>query len=227
MSTNSTIAMRNEDGTVDLAYCQYDGYLIDGVGETLLNHYKDAEAVKDLIQGGNVRELGVTKSSTEFYGGNDDSRTSFESIESYHEAHKEEYNYLFDEKTNSWTYNNGYGNANDKMFKPLTQQAINGEREQVVYNFIKARDSHPNEIKWRKDVIEEHLVKGADFENVKNLFKTYDLSKHVNPYGLEKFDYAQEVAKKIGLKNKLQDDFNNTMNQLGHLSKQQGKARKI
>ncbi|HDR9188564.1 TPA: hypothetical protein QDB51_002639 [Burkholderia vietnamiensis] len=223
MSTNASIAILKKDGTIDLAYCHHNGYLIDGVGETLLNHYKDSESIKDLISGGAIDSLGVTKESTEFYG-RDDNCTSFKNIESYHEAYKEEYNYLFDEKTNSWEFSKGYG---DKSFNPLTQQAINGAREQVVYNFIKERDSHPRDVKLRKDIIEEHLVKGADFENVKNLFKPYDLSKQVSPHGQEKFDYAQEVAKKIALKNKLQDDFNNTMNQLGQLSKQQSKARKI
>lgn len=213
MSTNSTISILKKDGTVDLAYCHHDGYLIDGVGETLLNHYKDAESIKDLIRGGAIDELGETKQSTKFYG-RDDNCHSFKNIAEYHEAHKKEYDYLYDEKSSSWSFSNGYGN--DKSFKPLTQEAINGEREQVVLRFIKERDNHPNDVNWRKNVIEEHIVKGANLENVKKMLGPYDLSKQVSPYAQEKLDYAQTVADKINLKNKL---FKETIQQLGQLSK--------
>ncbi|CAD9227882.1 conserved hypothetical protein [Burkholderia cenocepacia] len=221
MSTNASISILKKDGTVDMAYCHHDGYLIEGVGETLLNHYRDAEGIMDLISGGAIDELGETKQSTKFYD-RDDNCHSFKDIAEYHEAYREEYDYLYDEKSGSWSYSNGYGH--DKSFKPLTQEAINGERENVVYNFIKERDDHPNDVKWRKDVIEEHIVKGADFENVKKMFKPYDLSPQVSKYAQEKFDHAQEVANKVNLKNKL---FKDTMQQLGQLSKQRTSNIKI
>lgn len=213
MSTNASISILKKDGTVDLAYCHHDGYLIDGVGETLLTHYKDAESIKDLIRGGAIDELGENKQSTKFYG-RDDNCHSFKNIADYHKSHKEEYDYLYDEKSSSWSFSNGYGN--DKSFKPLTQEAINSEREQVVLRFIKERDNHPNDVSWRKNVIEEHIVKGANLENVKKMLGPYDLSKQISPYAQEKFDYAQEVADKINLKNKL---FKETIQQLGQLSK--------
>ena len=68
MSTNATIAILNKDGTINMTYCHHDGYLIGGVGEKLLNHYKDAESVKNLIKGEAMDRLDETKQSTEFYG---------------------------------------------------------------------------------------------------------------------------------------------------------------
>ncbi|MBU9434184.1 hypothetical protein LGN04_28830 [Burkholderia multivorans] len=216
MSTNSTISILKNDGTVDLVYCHRDGYLIDGVGETLLNHYKDAESIRDLIKGGAIGDLGETKQATNFFGGNhsNDNCHSFKNIAEYHEANKEEFNYLFDENSSSWSFNKQYGR--DTSFRPLTQDAINNDREQVVLSFIKERDNHPNDVKWRKDVIEEHIVKGANLENVKKMLRPYDLSKQISPYAQEKLDHAQTVADKINLKNKL---FKETIQQLGQLSK--------
>lgn len=201
MSTNASISIIKKDGTVDMAYCHHDGYLIEGVGEVLLNHYKDAESIKELIRGGAMRGLGETIQSTDFYGVGDNCH-SFNNIFEYHEARKQKYDYLFDEKAGSWSFSKEYSGS----YKPLTQEAINNDREKVVYNFIKERDNHPNDVQWRKGVIENHIIKGADFENVKKMIKPHDLSKQVSPFAQDKFDYAQTVADKVKLNHKIQDN---------------------
>ncbi|WP_146124237.1 hypothetical protein [Burkholderia multivorans] len=211
MSTNATISILNKDGTINMTYCHHDGYLIGGVGEKLLNHYKDAESVKNLIKGEAMDRLGETKQSTEFYGvgKNPEYSRSFTDIDHYKtrkQYWQKDFNYLFDEQTNSWSYNKQhdvthYGfvdHDNDKKsFRPLNQETLNKEREQAVLDFIQVRDHHPDDIKWRKDVIEENLVKGADFENIKKMINPTRLNKQVNPSAQEKFDHAQEVANKL------------------------------
>jgi hypothetical protein len=57
MSTRSTIARQNEDGTVTGVYCHFDGYL-DGVGETLQEFWQDAVKVDALLALGDLSALG-------------------------------------------------------------------------------------------------------------------------------------------------------------------------
>lgn len=56
MSTNSTIAIEAQDGTIKQIYCHWDGYL-KGVGQTLLNDYSDRSKLESLIVLGNISEL--------------------------------------------------------------------------------------------------------------------------------------------------------------------------
>lgn len=57
MSTHCYIAKRNENGTYTGIYCHFDGY-ISGVGQTLLNHYNDANKINELIALGDLEVLG-------------------------------------------------------------------------------------------------------------------------------------------------------------------------
>ncbi|WP_322038093.1 hypothetical protein [Burkholderia cenocepacia] len=240
MSTNATIAILHKDGTVDMTTCHCDGYLIGGVGETLINHYKDAESVKDLISGGYLSQLGATKNASEFYKTNE-GRAHFQSYASYEKTNKESYNYIFNEKNGAWTYSNEYENDGGlmmpsltKRFKPLTKEVIISAREQIIYDTIRKRDSNQNVVNRRKDIIEDCLIKGADFENVKKRITPAELSKQVNRYAQEKFDHAQSVADKINLKKRLDNileaptkqpapTFEEMMSQLGkdHKAKQE------
>mgnify|MGYP003318556494 CR=1 FL=1 len=56
MSTRSRIAIKNNDGTIKSIYCHFDGYL-SGVGEMLLENYKDENKIKDLIALGDISSL--------------------------------------------------------------------------------------------------------------------------------------------------------------------------
>lgn len=56
MSTNSSISMLNDDGTVTSIYCHWDGYLSYN-GRILYDHYNDKEKVKQLIALGSLSSL--------------------------------------------------------------------------------------------------------------------------------------------------------------------------
>lgn len=58
MSTNSTIARANPDGSYDAIYCHWDGYP-DHVGRILSIYYKYPAKVDQLIALGNLSSLGV------------------------------------------------------------------------------------------------------------------------------------------------------------------------
>ena len=57
MSTNSRIAIANNDGTVKSVYCHWDGYPSNN-GKILLEHYQDEEKIKELIALGGISSLG-------------------------------------------------------------------------------------------------------------------------------------------------------------------------
>lgn len=67
MSTNATIAIRNDDGSYRHIYCHYDGYL-EGVGLTLLENYTTKEQVNELLDLGDCSSLGESLEDSEFYG---------------------------------------------------------------------------------------------------------------------------------------------------------------
>lgn len=58
MSTPSTIGIKNDNGTITVIYCNYDGYL-DSVGLTLYKHYTDTDKMRALLALGDVFSLGV------------------------------------------------------------------------------------------------------------------------------------------------------------------------
>lgn len=57
MGTRSTIAIKNEDGSIEGIYCHWDGYL-SWNGRILLNNYTTEEKVRELISMGDVSSLG-------------------------------------------------------------------------------------------------------------------------------------------------------------------------
>lgn len=57
MSTRSLIAIKQENGSVKSIYCHYDGYP-EGVGSTLLDHYRTVEKVNELLELGPISCLG-------------------------------------------------------------------------------------------------------------------------------------------------------------------------
>jgi len=71
MSTRSMIGVVDNAGQVSAAYCHFDGYL-EGVGRTLANHWNSKEdAMRLVIVGGNMRALGDTFDSCDFFLDND------------------------------------------------------------------------------------------------------------------------------------------------------------
>jgi hypothetical protein len=57
MGTRSYIAMKIEDGYVGV-YAHWDGYIKDGVGETLQNHYRKQAKIFSLIAHGSISSVG-------------------------------------------------------------------------------------------------------------------------------------------------------------------------
>ena len=56
MSTRSNIGIHNEDGSLDVIYCHWDGYPSHN-GAILLHHYQDLEKIRELIALGDIRSL--------------------------------------------------------------------------------------------------------------------------------------------------------------------------
>lgn len=110
MATRSTIAIQHADGSVDQIYSHWDGYL-QGVGATLVKHYRDPDKVQDLIAHGDVSILGeiigIQQDFSDpidgmclFYArdrGEDGVQAKpFSSLEDYEANHQyEEFEYLF------------------------------------------------------------------------------------------------------------------------------------
>lgn len=94
MSTNSTIAILNEDGTVTGIYCHWDGYIAHN-GRILAENYNDEESVRQLLELGELRYLDETLELTETYSRSGRRAQTFEDWTDLMIAIGEEYNYLF------------------------------------------------------------------------------------------------------------------------------------
>jgi len=57
MSTRSLIGIANKDNTIDYTYCHFDGYVENGVGESLLRNFTTKKSVVKLIKGGEARSI--------------------------------------------------------------------------------------------------------------------------------------------------------------------------
>ena len=132
MSTRSYIGIREKDGTSNLVYCHWDGY-IGWNGNILYNHYKTEDKVRKLLSMGDMSCLG------EEIGGNDpiDEDDNGKYCIFYHRDKKKpsippvnlpemsdkslinwllnntwgEYIYIFDVATQKWYVNNAKNNA--------------------------------------------------------------------------------------------------------------------
>lgn len=117
MSTNSTIAKKNADGTYTAIYCHWDGYP-DHNGRILLEHYNDEGRINELLALGSLSILGdVIGEKVDFdtysahsqpdkpaqcvaymrdRGEKDETARHFKTLASYNKYAQQEYNYLFD-----------------------------------------------------------------------------------------------------------------------------------
>ena len=122
MATRSNIAIINEDGTLDMVYCHWDGYPSHN-GAILLKHYTDPDKVRQLVDGGGISVLAASLESTVFY-----IRDRGESAEmngpgrfsclTNAQSDMQEYLYVFNPKTLSWSFSD-HGHP----FEPLTPEA--------------------------------------------------------------------------------------------------------
>lgn len=130
MSTRSNIGIKNRDGSVDVVYCHWDGYLSYN-GQILLDSWKLEEDIKSLIASGNMSGLGENLDSCKFYDGEDESFTSYNSLEEYYDAVKDdifiEYAYIYDTDSQTWFvafYDGDGDNYYFTKFQELTQELI-------------------------------------------------------------------------------------------------------
>jgi hypothetical protein len=115
MSTNSTINILNEDGTVDSIYCHWDGYL-ENNGKLLQEFYNTEAKVRELLAPGDLSTLGTTVgskhdfedrgvTSCKYYGRDrGESNVEMQTLGSVDMIKNcQEFNYLF--RDGSWTVN--------------------------------------------------------------------------------------------------------------------------
>ena len=114
MATRSTIAIKQNDGEYKQIYCHWDGYLSNN-GLILLKNYDTPEKVRQLIWLGSLSSLSNTIESCVPHYKDGSDRKDFEikvfKDEEDFEKHKmeEEFDYLFDESTKTWSYDEGKG----------------------------------------------------------------------------------------------------------------------
>jgi hypothetical protein len=143
MATRSTIALEYADGTVDVVYCHWDGYIAHN-GKILFEHYQDPFKVQQLMDLGGISSLGAEIGTqhpfsmsdtimalekfeeaygdmTTFYGRdrgeNDIDAERFSDFDTYERDHSyQEYEYIL--RNNGTWYVNAYG----KEYVPLSTQ---------------------------------------------------------------------------------------------------------
>lgn len=141
MSTRSRIAIKNADGSIKSIYCHWDGYLC-GVGETLLENYKDENKIKELIALGDISSLseninppsGVKHTFDHSYPGvviayhrdrgevfHDRTCVDENDLMNYFNDSDEEFLYIF--KDGKWFVAWNYGDDKHKFFE-LTKELI-------------------------------------------------------------------------------------------------------
>jgi len=119
MSTNCSVAIQNEDGSVTGIYSHWDG-MISGVGAELLETFNTVEAVKELIMLGDCSTI---VDNVEAY--HRDKGEDWESVaprvhddySSFVGAMGQEYNYLFDKGV--WMVSEAY--ADTDIMQPLEE----------------------------------------------------------------------------------------------------------
>ena len=118
MATRSRIGIINADKTVSSIYCHYDGYP-QGVGQTLLDHFKTKHQVQKLVDLGAIsflrrsteRPLGHSFDNpvpdcTVAYGRDrgetDVDAITMDSLQDFFESDFQEFGYIFDPEAPRW-----------------------------------------------------------------------------------------------------------------------------
>jgi len=101
MSTRSTITVKKTDGKYHSIYVHFDGYIENGVGETLLESYTNQEAAESLVTLGDASIIGDTIDECKFYArdrGEDinPAKTGGTIYEIMLENHSQEFDYVWE-----------------------------------------------------------------------------------------------------------------------------------
>ena len=127
MSTRSRIGIQNTLGEIASICCHFDGYVAGGVGEILVNCYKDKDTIMKLMELGDISSLGTgpvvnKKAWTSLKGGwaSDVPASTVKTVEEYikqGDACWAEYLYLFKDK--KWYVYDDYDDGKWKLVKDL------------------------------------------------------------------------------------------------------------
>lgn len=247
MSTRSNIAIKRKDESIDSIYCHSDGYLeYNGV---ILNHYyKNPKKVNELIELGDISCLGKHINPDPSIEHSFDKRQN-DTVVAYHrdrnennvnkrhynnmEEYKnhfrdswEEFAYLYDEKTNEWSYALvPYDNQDEMEFEPLLDKLkdmnkvyeVDDKIDKVVNQII---DYHKlKDLYNYNDNYESDEDAYYDFERVVSyedgLINTIDILS-LDMAGLAKYEDLKdpEIAKLYTAGNELIYDLNDLMQDL-------------
>jgi hypothetical protein len=125
MSTNCTVAIQNEDGSVTGIYNHWDGYL-SGVGAELLKTYNTERSVKELIMLGDCST--IVNNVEAYHRDRDEDWKNVaprvhDDYSAFIDVMGQEYNYLFDKGV--WMVSEAY--ADTDAMQPL-QEALSKEQ---------------------------------------------------------------------------------------------------
>ena len=103
MATRSTIGIKNDDNSIDIVYCHWDGYL-EGVGRILKENYNTEDKIRELLSYGNVSSLGNSIKDCFFYADHGEIGQQSQKVKSIEQYKRffEEYNYLW--INDEWLY---------------------------------------------------------------------------------------------------------------------------
>jgi len=140
MGTRSMIGVKNSDGTVNAVYCHWDGYLVGGVGQVLLENFTSSELVNNLIQQGSRSSL-----SADYIQEEQSVIYNYDSVDDYLESldSEIEYAYLFD---NGWKVSS--------IHFPVIRELYNDERK---YRFFSDYYNHQIEYSDEKKIIKSSI----------------------------------------------------------------------
>ena len=111
MGTRSNVGVINEDGTLNVVYVHWDGYITGGVGDKLRRYYQDKTKVNELIEGGDMSNLASSLDGCGYYTKQGETRNveHYKNTNEYLKILNEgdgfvfvEYIYLFDLKNEQW-----------------------------------------------------------------------------------------------------------------------------
>lgn len=100
MSTRSTIAVENTDGTFLAVYCHFDGYPT-GVGAQLKSRFDTEAKVRELIAGGDLRAI-PDQMEPEYYSHNTSAVHTCDALRTAQNENASDYLYIFRLETQAW-----------------------------------------------------------------------------------------------------------------------------
>lgn len=128
MSTRCEIGYMNIDGTIDAAYCHYDGYVKGGVGEDIYQFYEgenNRNKSYDLVAGGGMAVIGPEPDLCKRYDDDASEITTYDNEEKYLEDFGGiDYRYLYMRDGHWYVAKPGY-----EDYKPLSVFFIEEEEE--------------------------------------------------------------------------------------------------